>query len=121
MSTDRAHAWDTARRDRPARLERARAVAPERWVDPQRTTALLEAILQPGDRVCVEGDNQKQADFLARALARVDPARVHDLHLLASVLALPEHMALFERGIARIPGTPRAGRACCRGRGSSGR
>jgi malonate decarboxylase alpha subunit len=101
MSTDRAHAWDTARRDRAARLARAGAVAPGRWVAPERVTALLEAILQPGDRVCVEGDNQKQADFLARALARVDPARVHDLHLLASVLALPEHVELFERGIAR--------------------
>ena len=111
MSTERARVWDTARRDRRERLERARAVAPslasapqdrsERWVDAGRVTALLEAILRPGDRVCLEGDNQKQADFLARALARVDPARVHDLHVLMSVLALPEHVELFERGIAR--------------------
>ncbi len=64
-------------------------------------TALLEAIVERGDRVCLEGDNQKQADFLARALARVDPARVGDLHLVMSVLSLPEHVELFERGIAR--------------------
>jgi malonate decarboxylase alpha subunit len=64
-------------------------------------TALLEAIVEPGDRVCLEGNNQKQADFLARALAQVDPARVRDLHLVLSVLALPEHVALFERGVAR--------------------
>jgi hypothetical protein len=25
---------------------------------------LLEAIIEPGDRVTIEGDNQKQADFL---------------------------------------------------------
>jgi malonate decarboxylase alpha subunit len=94
-------AWDTARRSRAARLERARAVATERWVEAGRVSALLAAILEPGDRVCIEGDNQKQADFLARALVQVDPARVRDLHLVLSVLALPEHLALFERGIAR--------------------
>jgi len=44
---------------------------------------LLEAIIEPGDRVTIEGDNQKQADFLASALAKVDPARVHDLHMVA--------------------------------------
>jgi malonate decarboxylase alpha subunit len=93
--------WDTGRQSRLARLERARAVTPERWVEPGAVTALLEAVLEPGDRVCLEGNNQKQADFLAAALGRVDPARVHDLHLVQSVLALPEHLALFERGIAR--------------------
>jgi hypothetical protein len=30
----------------------------------------------------------------------VDPARVHDLHMVQSVLALPDHLAVFERGIA---------------------
>ena len=65
-----------------------------------RATRLLEAIIEPGDRVTIEGDNQKQADFLASSLAKVDPARVHDLHMVQSVLALPDHLAVFERGIA---------------------
>jgi malonate decarboxylase alpha subunit len=51
--------------------------------------------------VTIEGDNQKQADLLAAALANADPARLHDLHMVQSVLALPEHLAVFERGIAR--------------------
>jgi len=93
--------WDRKRQARRARLERARVAGLERWVDAERAVALLEALLEPGDRVCLEGDNQKQADFLARALAAVDRARVHDLHLVLSVLALPEHVELFERGIAR--------------------
>ncbi|HUE12345.1 MAG TPA: malonate decarboxylase subunit alpha [Steroidobacteraceae bacterium] len=63
-------------------------------------TELLEAIIEPGDRVVIEGDNQKQADFLAAALAKADPARLHGLHMVQSVLALPEHLAVFERGIA---------------------
>src|ERR1700743_2329391 len=65
------------------------------------TTQLLEALIEPGDRVAIEGDNQKQADFLAAALANVDPIRVHDLHMVQSVLALPDHLSVFERGIAR--------------------
>ena len=44
--------------------------------------ALLEAVLEPGDRVCLEGNNQKQADFLAKSLAAVSPERVHDLHMV---------------------------------------
>jgi malonate decarboxylase alpha subunit len=67
----------------------------------QDVVALLEAVVEPGDRVCLEGDNQKQADFLAAALVQVDPERVHDLHMVQSVIALPEHLDLFDRGIAR--------------------
>src|ERR1700738_404113 len=67
---------------------------------PDRATELLEAIIEPGNRVVIEGDNQKQADFLAAALAKADPARLHDLHMVQSVLALSDHLAVFERGIA---------------------
>ena len=43
---------------------------------PERATELLEAIIEPGDRVVIEGDNQKQADFLAAALAIAVPAKL---------------------------------------------
>src|ERR1700741_4562112 len=94
----------TSRRgvDRASRLARAAALGGTsgKVCPADRATLLLEAIIEPGDRVTIEGDNQKQADFLASALANVDPARVHDLHMVQSVLALPEHLAVFERGIA---------------------
>ena len=88
--------------DRATRLQRARDVcgASGKICPPERTTQLLEAIIMSGDRVALEGDNQKQADFLAACLAKMDPARVHDLHMVQSVLALPDHLAVFERGIA---------------------
>ena len=70
-------------------------------VDTDAIVPLLEEVIEAGDRVCLEGDNQKQADFLARALTRVDVDRIHDLHMVQSVLALPEHLDVFERGIAR--------------------
>src|SRR6202166_3129183 len=95
---------DTSRRgaDRASRLARAAALSGTsgKVCPADRATLLLEAIIEPGDRVALEGDNQKQADFLASALAKVDPARVHDLHMVQSVLALPDHLAVFERGIA---------------------
>src|SRR5262249_10875325 len=70
-------------------------------VRPAAIVAVLEGLLRPGDRVALEGDNQKQADFLSRSLAGVDPERVHDLHLLIPSISRPEHLTLFERGIAR--------------------
>jgi malonate decarboxylase alpha subunit len=95
---------DPSRRepDRSPRLARAAAVCgPSGKLCPaERATQLLEAIIEPGDRVVIEADNQKQADFLAAALAKADPARLHDLHMVQSVLALPDHLVVFERGIA---------------------
>src|ERR1700729_4664553 len=88
--------------DRPNRPAPAHKISGNsgKLCPPERVTALLEAIIEPGDRVTIEGDNQKQADFLAEALAKADPARLHDLHMVQSVLALPDHLAVFERGIA---------------------
>lgn len=92
--------WNLQGRNRDARLARAAALADGKRVATADARALLEAVLEPGDRVCLEGNNQKQADFLARTLASVDPARVNGLHMVQSVLALPEHLDVFERGIA---------------------
>src|SRR5712672_1500588 len=87
---------DTVRRgaDRASRLARAAAVSggSGKVYPADLATQLLEAIIEPGDRVTIEGDNQKQADFLASALAKVDAARLHDLHMVQSVLALPRGM-----------------------------
>ncbi|MEV0307925.1 malonate decarboxylase subunit alpha [Nonomuraea fuscirosea] len=88
----------TAKRDR---LERVRPFVSGRVLDAGRMGAALEALLRPGDRVALEGDNQKQADFLAEALAGCDPQAVHDLHLLISSISLKEHLDVFERGVAR--------------------
>jgi len=92
--------WNTLARNREARLARAAALSHGKVVAAADAGALLERVLEPGDRVCLEGNNQKQADFLANVLAALDPAVVHDLHMVQSVLALPEHLDVFERGVA---------------------
>src|ERR1700743_250601 len=102
MTTVADSPWTRQRTNRAVRLARAAALPGVRAkaVDAGAIVALLEALIEPGDRVCLEGDNQKQADFLARALAQVSPERVHDLHMVQSVLSLPEHLDVFELGIA---------------------
>ena len=85
--------WDTLKKDA---MERAKNAAPYvkegKIVDAKDTVALLEAVIKPFDKVNIEGNNQKQADFLAKCLCQVDPAKVHDLHMVQSVLTLPEHL-----------------------------
>jgi len=93
--------WNTLSADRTERLQAAAKLARGRLVRSENVVALLEAVLRPGDRVCLEGNNQKQADFLAECLTRVDPVRVHDLHMVQSVLSLASHLDVFEKGIAR--------------------
>ncbi len=98
MTASSSGRWDTLARNRAVRLERAASLASGRVVSADQIVQLLEAVIEPGDRVCIEGNNQKQADFLARSLIKTDPARICNLHLVQSVLALPEHIDLIERG-----------------------
>jgi malonate decarboxylase alpha subunit len=93
--------WTRRRDDKRHRLARVAAHLEGKLVRQADIVPLLEGLLRPGDRVALEGNNQKQADFLSRSLVQVDPGRIHDLHLLISTLSRPEHLTLFERGIAR--------------------
>ena len=80
--------WHTRGDDTKARLSAAACLTKGKIVDAKDTIALLEAVLHPGDNVNIEGDNQKQADFLAGELCKVDPSRVHDLHMIQSSIYL---------------------------------
>ncbi|MFB0489910.1 malonate decarboxylase alpha subunit [Methylobacterium sp. OAE515] len=93
--------WRGEKLARDARIQAGRAHAQGKVVPARSVVDLLEAILRPGDRVCLEGDNQKQADCLARGLSACDPGKVHDLHMVQSGIVLPEHLDVFETGIAK--------------------
>jgi malonate decarboxylase alpha subunit len=93
--------WNNAQSLRDSRKRAGAPYAQGKCVARKDTTALLEAVIRPGDRVCLEGDNQKQADLLATALAAVNKDKVHDLHMVQSGVVLPEHLDLFELGIAK--------------------
>lgn len=94
--------WNTLKKDR---MERIRAAIPlvkmGKIVDASDAVKLLETVIKPFDKVTIEGDNQKQADFLAECLCKVDPAKIHDLHMVQSAISLPAHLEIFEKKIAR--------------------
>ena len=93
--------WSTRRTEKRRRLALATPFANGKVIATSDIVPALEALVSPGDRVVLEGNNQKQADFLSRSLAQVDPAKVHRLHMIMPSVSLPEHLDLFEQGIAR--------------------
>jgi malonate decarboxylase alpha subunit len=92
--------WSVRRDEKKARLNRVSGLVRGRIIEQGRMVEALESLIQSGDRVVLEGDNQKQADFLSRSLAKVDPGKVNNIHLLISSISRPEHLNLFEDGIA---------------------
>jgi malonate decarboxylase alpha subunit len=96
-----AGGWSRRREKKAARLSRLAPWLGGCVLPTEATVEALQALLEPGDAVVMEGDNQKQADFLSRALVQADPAQLRDLHLLIPSVSRPEHLTLFERGIAR--------------------
>jgi malonate decarboxylase alpha subunit len=93
--------WDTRRREKQRRLAGVQSVAQGKVLPTDQITSVLEQLIAPGDRVVLEGNNQKQADFLSRMLAKADPEKLHDLHMIMPSVSRAEHLDLFERGIAR--------------------
>lgn len=113
MKTQRK--WDTIAADTAERLAAAgRFIGAGKRVEAKDVVPLLEAVIRPGDRVNIEGNNQKQADFLADCLLKVDKSKIHDLHMVQSAVPLAAHLDLFEQGIAKkldfAFGGPQAGR-----------
>ena len=49
--------WNTLARNREERLARAAALSQGKVVAAPDAGALLERVLEPGDRVCLEGNN----------------------------------------------------------------
>lgn len=88
------------KKDRLSKVRSLRKTTSDKVVDKKHTVELLENIIKSNDRVCLEGDNQKQADFLAESLCKLNPVRVNNLHMVQSSLVLGEHLDLFEKGIA---------------------
>lgn len=96
----RKRVWDSRRTAKQRRVAAAAGHTDGKLIRPAALRQVLEAVIHPGDTVALEGDNQKQADFLSRTLAGCDPGRLHDLHMLIGSVSRAEHLDLFEQGIA---------------------
>ena len=96
-----ANSWATRREEKRRRIESIQPWMQGPILLPEKIIDALELLLKSGDRVVLEGNNQKQADFLSRSLVKVDPKKLQDLHLIISSISRPEHLTLFELGIAK--------------------
>ena len=96
-----APSWTRRRDEKERRMQVVRRWMSGPVLPTGKTVEALEALVVAGDRIVLEGDNQKQADFLSRSLVKVDAKKIHDLHLIISSISLPEHLTLFELGIAK--------------------
>lgn len=93
--------WTQNRDAKTAKLASISSILDGKFVKTENAKELLESVINSGDRVVLEGDNQKQASFLSQTLASVDPEKVHDLHMIMSSVSRPEHLDIFETGIAK--------------------
>jgi len=93
--------WDTLLRNKRSRLERASHITDSKIVRSNDVVRLFEAVIESGDKVCVEGNNQKHADFLSEQLTLIDPNKINGLHIVQSNIALATHLDIFEKGIAK--------------------
>ncbi|TGD84602.1 hypothetical protein BayCH28_24675 [Mycolicibacterium sp. CH28] len=92
--------WDSRRTAKAERIAAGRNYVDGKIIDAQYIIDFLHSVVRTGDRAALEGDNQKQADFLSRSLAGCDPSRLSDLHMLISSVSRQEHLDLFDRRIA---------------------
>lgn len=72
----------------------------KKFIKKENTVDLLNSVIKKNDRICIEGDNQKQADFLAKQLVQVNQKKINNIHLVQSSVVLNEHIELFEKKIA---------------------
>ncbi|PLS04855.1 malonate decarboxylase subunit alpha [Neobacillus cucumis] len=101
MQAIKKHSWKKRLEAKEKRIEKLKDITSSRIIPTNKIVQALETLIQPGDRVVLEGNNQKQASFLSAALAKADPEKLYDLHMIMSSISRPEHLDLFEYGIAR--------------------
>ena len=87
--------WTTRREEKRRRLESVRPWMKGPILSQTKIIDALQLLVKGGDRLVLEGDNQKQADFLSRSLVQVDPKKLRDLHSIISSISRPEHLDLF--------------------------
>ncbi|MBV8047767.1 MAG: malonate decarboxylase subunit alpha [Paludibacterium sp.] len=98
---DQPNPWARRRSEKARRKALLGSLADGCVLPTDKLRSALETLIASGDRVALEGNNQKQADFLSRTLAQVDPGKVNNLHMIMPSVGRSEHLDLFERGIAR--------------------
>lgn len=93
--------WNTRRQRKQLKIDQVCQYTDGVVIPTQDIIKVLEILITSGDRVVLEGNNQKQADFLSRSLAQTNPAVLNNLHMIMPSVGRSEHLDLFEKGIAK--------------------
>lgn len=93
--------WDTKRQDKAERINSVQGITQQKIIPTNDIVEVLERLIKSGDRVVLEGNNQKQADFLSRSLSKVSAKKINNLHMIMPTVSRPEHLDIFEQGIAK--------------------
>ena len=93
--------WNLTSESKRRRLADGQLFTDGKLIPTEKIVPFLEHIIHSGDDVVLEGCNQKQAAFLATALAQVSTECVNDLHMIIPSVSRDEHLLLFEKGIAK--------------------
>jgi malonate decarboxylase alpha subunit len=99
---DSNHSWTTRRDKKTHLISKMMNLAEGQVIPTNRIVEALETLINSGDLVALEGNNQKQASFLSGALNQVNPEKVNNLHMVMSSISRPEHLDIFEKGIAKL-------------------
>ena len=92
--------WTTKRDEKSRRIKNISHLTTGTILKKENLVEALESLIQPGDKVVLEGDNQKQASYLSTALTQVNPSKVNKLHMIMSSVSRADHLDVFEKGIA---------------------
>jgi malonate decarboxylase alpha subunit len=93
--------WTKRLEEKIKRMDSVKDLVNGMLIPTDRIVDVMEKVIRPYDRVVLEGNNQKQASFLSKALAQINPKKLFDLHMIMSSISRPEHLDLFEYGIAK--------------------
>ncbi|MFE4706146.1 malonate decarboxylase subunit alpha [Peribacillus simplex] len=93
--------WTKRLEEKIKRMDSVKGLVNGMIIPTDRIVDVMEKVIRPYDRVVLEGNNQKQASFLSKALAQTNPKKLFDLHMIMSSISRPEHLDLFECGIAK--------------------
>ncbi|MGM1035056.1 MAG: malonate decarboxylase subunit alpha [Bacillota bacterium] len=93
--------WTKRLEEKIKRMDSVKDLVNGMLIPTDRIVDVMEKVIRPYDRVVLEGNNQKQASFLSKALAQTNPKKMFDLHMIMSSISRPEHLDLFEYGIAK--------------------
>lgn len=96
-----SRSWTTRRDEKRRRMQLVQPWMESPLLPKERIIDALGTLIVSGDRIVIVGDNQKQADFLSRSMAKVDPEQLYDLYIIISSISRREHLTLFELGIAK--------------------